>query len=168
MSHNSPYPLVRPYYKGQHSREEDEKLAEELFFGTTVRDKKTGRDCHQYPPERSPYERQGVEALCRLLSFGCEDLKPEILGGLLASLDPSGSFERRLVFKSRKRKRPADSRTDLQIFFQVKSLERAGWPTEAAVAQVMKKFGISRETVYRARKRIRRASPWLESPWVEI
>jgi len=37
---SSPYPLLRPYYKG-HSREEDEKLSNELFYGTsTVVDKK--------------------------------------------------------------------------------------------------------------------------------
>lgn len=99
MSGPYPYP-PRPYSKG-YSREEDEKLAEELFYGTTVRDK-TGRDCHRYPSENSPHERQGVEALCRLLLFS--DLPSEIIGGLLCSLDSGGSFGRRLVFKPRKKK----------------------------------------------------------------
>jgi hypothetical protein len=165
MSEHGPYPLLRPYYKG-HSREEDEKLAEELFYGITVRDEKTGRDCHQYPPEDSPHERQGVEALCRLLLSS--DLAPGVLGGLVSSLDLRGSFGRRLVFKPRGRKQPADSPTDLQIFFFVLSLERTGLKTEAAVALAQEKFGLSRETVYRARKRISREDPWLKSPWVEI
>ena len=162
MSNHSPYPLLRPYYKG-HSREEDEKLAEELFYGIMVRDKKTGRDCHRYPPENSLRERQGVEALCRLLSFSCQELEPMILGGLLGSLDFNGSFGRRLVFKPRrKRKRPTDAPTDLQITLYVQSLHRAGWGIDAAVADAEKKFGRSRKTVYAAMKRIKRESPWLE------
>lgn len=155
MSGPYPYP-PRPYSKG-YSREEDEKLAEELFYGTTVRDK-TGRDCHRYPSENSPHERQGVEALCRLLLFS--DLPSEIIGGLLCSLDSGGSFGRRLVFKPRKRKRPADSRTDLQIALYVGNLVRIGM--KKPINQAMVKFGISRETVFRAKRRIKRESPWLK------
>jgi hypothetical protein len=153
----NPYP--RPYYKG-HSREQDEKLASELFYGTTVRDKKTGRDCHQYPPENSPHERQGVEALCRLLLRDCQDLSPDVSAGLLASLDLDGSFGRRLVFKPRKRKRPADSATDLQIALYVQSLKRAGVKKSAEYAA--DKFHLSRKTVFEAMKRIRAESPWLK------
>jgi hypothetical protein len=152
----------RPYYKG-HRRQQDEKLAEKLFFGTTVRDKKTGRDCHRYPPENSPHERQGVEALCRLLLFNCQDLGAEILGGLLCSLDLDGSFGRRLVFKRRKRKRPAGFATDLQIALFMQSLRRAGWPIEAAVERATKEFKLSRKSVYAARKRIRTESAWLKA-----
>jgi hypothetical protein len=122
MTERNPHALLRPYFK-EYSREQDEKLAEELFYGTTVRDKKTGRDCHRYPLEESADERRGLDALCRLLVFG--DLAPDILGGLLCSLDPDGSFGRRLVFKPRKRKRRADSATDLQIALHVRSLYRS-------------------------------------------
>ena len=152
MSGPYPYP-PRPYSKG-FSREEDEKLAEELFYGTTVRDK-TGRDCHRYPSEDSLH----VEALCRLLLFS--DLPSEIIGGLLCSLDKGGSFGRRLVFKQRKRKRPVGAATDLQITLYVQSLKRAEWPVDAAVANAEKKFGLSRKGVYGARKRIKAESPWL-------
>lgn len=160
MSGRSPYP--RPYHKG-HSRAQDEKLAGELFYGTTVRNEKTGRDCHLYPPENSPHERQGVEALGRLLLCDCQDLSPDVLGGLLASLDLGGSFGRRLLFKPRKRKRPAGAATDLQIFFYVQSLEHAGWKTESAVQSAMDKFDLSRNAVYEARARIRRENPDFEA-----
>jgi hypothetical protein len=159
VSGRSPYPLLRPHYK-RHSREEDERLAEELFYGTTVRDQKTGRDCHQYPPKNSPHERQAFDALQRLLISS--DLPPGVLGGLLCALDLDGSFGRRLVFKPRKRKRSADSPTDLQITLHVGRLHRAGWKIDAAVADAEKKFGRSRKTVYAAMKRIKRESPWLE------
>jgi hypothetical protein len=130
-----------------------------LFYGTTVRDK-IGRDCHRYPSENSPHERQGVEALCRLLSFS--DLPSEIIGGLLCSLDSGGSFGRRLVFKRRKRKRPVGAATDLQIYFYVQSLERAGLKTEAAVKYAEDKFHLSRNAVFEARARIRRENPGFE------
>ena len=158
---SSPYPLLRPYYKG-FSREEDEKLAKELFYGTTARNEKTGRDCHQYSPKDGPQERRGLEALCRLLCVNCGDLDSEILGGLVASLDPGGSFGRRLVFELRKRKRPAGSATDLQIFLYVEGRIRTGQQVEAAVADAMANFGLSRKTVFAARQRIQRESPWLK------
>jgi len=158
MTERNPYALLRPYYKG-HDLEQDEKLAEELFYGTTVRDKKTGRDCHRYPPEDSADERRGLEALCRLLVFS--DLAPDILSGLLCSLDPVGSFGRRLVFKQRKRKRRADSATDLQIALHIRSLYRRLGKKESAVRQAMKDFDLSRNAVFEAMARIRAESPWL-------
>jgi hypothetical protein len=154
---SSPYP--RTYYKG-YSREEDEKLAEELFYGTMVRDK-TGRDCHQYLPEGSPQERQAFDALQRLLVFS--DLAPGVLAGLVCSLDLDGSFGRRLVFKPRKRKRPVGAATDLQIFFYVQSLERAGVKIESAVQSAMDNFGYSRNAIFEARARIRRENPEFEA-----
>jgi hypothetical protein len=150
----SPYP--RTYYK-DYSSEEDEKLAEELFYGTMVRDKKTGRDCHEYLPEGSPQERQAFDALQRLLTFS--DLPSGVLAGLVCSLDPGGSFGRRLVFKRRKRKRPVGAATDLQIFFYVQSLERAGLKIESAIQYAMDNFDLSRNAVFEARARIRRENP---------
>jgi len=85
-----------------------------------------------------------------------------ILGGLVASLDPGGSFGRRLVFEPRKRKRPADSATDLQIALHVRSLHHRLGKKEAAVTQAMADFDLSRKTVFEAMKRIRAESPWLE------
>ena len=162
MSGRSPYP-DDPFYKG-HSRDEDEKLAEKLFYGTMVHDQKTGRDYHRYPPENSPHERQGVEALCRLLMFSCQDnLEPGILAGLLCSLDLGGSLGRRLVFKPRKRKRPVGAATDLQVYFYVQSLERPrGMKTKSAVQYAIDKFHLSRNAVFEARARIRRENPGFE------
>jgi hypothetical protein len=72
MSQDSPYPrAVRAYWKG-YSREQDKRLAKKLFYGTTVRDK-TGRDHHRYLPEDGPEEREGFEALRRLLFYGWND-----------------------------------------------------------------------------------------------
>jgi hypothetical protein len=158
LNDRSPYPsLPRPYYKG-HNREQDEKLAEELFYGTMVHDKKTGRDCHYYLPEGSPQERQAIEALQRLMSFSCGDLSPEILAGLFCSLDLDGSFGRRLIFKSRKRKRRADAATDLQIALYVS----ARGNDKGAVMDAMNEFNLSRKTIFAARKRIRKERPWFK------
>jgi hypothetical protein len=66
---SSPFP--RTYWAG-FNRQEDEKLAEQLFYGITVRDEKTGRMHHKYLPNNSPHARQGVEALQRLLLFSCQ------------------------------------------------------------------------------------------------
>jgi hypothetical protein len=75
VSAHGPYPVLRPYYKG-HSREEDEKLAEKLFFGTSSIDKKTSRERHDYLLVGGPDERRAFEALERLLVYSCGDLKP--------------------------------------------------------------------------------------------
>ena len=121
----SPYPNpVRPYYKG-HNREEDERSARDLFFGTSSIE--AGRECHRYPAEGSEDERGAIEALERLLICSCGDLDPEILGGLLSALERGGSFERRIVFKTKKKK-PAGKPTDLQIALHVGRLHhRPGW-----------------------------------------
>jgi hypothetical protein len=156
MNDRSPYPsLPRPYYKG-HNREEDEKLAEELFYGTMVRDKKTGRDCHYYLPEDSPRERQALDALLRLLNFS--DLSPGVLAGLYCSLNLDGSFGRQLVFKSRKRKRRADAATDLQIALYVS----ARGNDKGAIMDAMSEFNLSRKAIFAARKRVRLENPGLK------
>ena len=157
----SVYPhAIRPYYKG-HSREEDEKLVDELFFGTsTIIDEKTARCRHEYLPAGGSHERRAIEALERLLAFSRGDLNPDILAGLLCSLDPGGSFGRRLVFKRRKRMRAADAATDLQIALYVQSLHRL--EVTKAAEWAAEKFDVSRKTVYKALKRIRRESSWLK------
>jgi len=161
MSSQNPYPLVRPYYK-RHSREKDEKLARELFYGTSIIDKKTGRQRHYYPLEGSQDEQAAFEAVQRLLIFSCTDLDEEILGGLYASLDRGGSFGRRLIFE-KKRKQRADSSDHLTVAMSVWSLHRAGWGIDAAVADAEKKYKVSRKTVYVALARIKRENPGLEN-----
>jgi hypothetical protein len=161
MSSRSPYPsLPRPYYKG-HNREEDEKLAKKLFYGTTVRDKKTGLDYWRYPPQNSQHEHQNVEALCRLLS-NCQGLEPTILAALVCSLRSGSGFGRRLVFKSRKRGRPGGSLADFQIAMYVAFHRRNGENTKIAVLNAIDEFGITRKTVFAAIKRAKTQSPWLK------
>ena len=146
---NSPYPRTPRAYWDGFSREQDEKLAEQLFYGITVHNKKTGRMHHKYLSNNSPHKRQSFEALQRLLLFSCEDLAPSILIALLGSLDSDGSVWGRLVFK-RPMKGRKDPAADFQIDFEV---EHSGLKTEAAVRQAMAKFGLSRKAVFEARKR---------------
>jgi hypothetical protein len=156
---SSPYPLLRPYWKG-HSREEDEKLAKELFYGTTATNKETGRHYHHYPLADGPHERRALEALRRLLLFDCyKVLEPRIFAALCCSLDPNSDFERRLIFKGRKKGRRHDFAADSQIDVHVLGLRRMGWPSDAAVKDAEKKFGLSRKAVYEARKRV---NSWLK------
>jgi len=149
------YPrAVRPYWKS-HSREQDEKLAKDLFFGTSTINKKTGRWYSYYLPKDSPDERHAFEALRRLLSHSCGDLEPAIFAALLNSLNSKS--KRRLVFKNRKRGK-SDHAADLDIHIRVEGLIHAGWPTEAAVAQVGKDLGgLSRKAIYAARSRVKQS-----------
>jgi hypothetical protein len=164
MSAHGPYPALRPYWEG-YSREQDEKLAQQLLYGITVRNEKSGRMRHKYLPKNSPHERQGFEALQRLLLFSCQDLAPSISIALLSSLDPDGSVWGRLVFKRPKKGRK-DVASDFQIDFEVEHLIRDEWKPEAAVREVMAKFGLSRKAVYEARKRAKdiRDKPLLQFP----
>jgi hypothetical protein len=153
MNDRSPYPsLPRPYYKG-HNREQDEKLAKELFYGTVVRNKKTGLDYYCYPPQNSQHELQDVEALCRLLS-NCQGLEPTILAALVCSLRSGSDFERRLIFKSRrKRGRPVGSLADFQIAMYVAVRHLNGLNTKLAVMDAKDEFGVTQKTVFAAIKR---------------
>ena len=159
MSQRGPYPLVRPYYKG-HSREEDEKLAKELFYGTSTIDKKTSRSRHDYLLADSPDERRAFEALRRLMLFSCQDLDPAILEGLLCSLDSGGSFERRLVFQFRKKGKRSDFAADLDVAAYVGGLIHGGQKKEAAVKRAEDKFGLKRKAVFAAIKRFN--ASWLK------
>jgi hypothetical protein len=134
------------------SAKSKEKLATQLFYGITVPNKKTGRMRHKYLSNNSPHEREGFEALQRLLLFSCQDLPTPISIALLGTLDPDGSVWGRLVFKRRKKGRQ-DVVADFQIEFDYEHLISGGWKPEAAVKQVMEKFGLSRKAVYAARKR---------------
>src|SRR5262245_27304379 len=98
---SSPY-RQRDYYP-EFSREEDERLADELFQGTLTKNKKTGRVRHDYLPADGPDERRAIEALQRLLLSDCGDLDIGILAAIVSSFNRDGSFGRRLVFEPRKR-----------------------------------------------------------------
>ena len=76
------------YWKGC-SREEDEAIAEELFFGRTIRDK-SGKAKKEYPVQDSKRERSAKEALIRLLTYDCGIAGNEILG--LARRDAGGEL----------------------------------------------------------------------------
>ena len=136
----SPYPRApRAYWKG-YSRKQDEKLASELFYGTFATNKQSGRDHHHYPLAGSPHECRALEALRRLLFYGCKDLEPTIFAALCCSLDPNSGFERRLVFKARKKGRRHDFAADSQIDVHVLWRRAVGWPAEAAVSVRPKTF----------------------------
>src|SRR5262245_4520196 len=92
-----------PYWE-KYSREKDEELAAEFFYGrNTIINEKTGRLRHDYLPADGPDERRAINALMRLLIYSCgEDLDLKILVGLWNSIAPDGASERRLIFKRRK------------------------------------------------------------------
>jgi hypothetical protein len=159
MSGHSPYP--RPYYKG-HNRAQDEKLANELFYGASAINKKTGRWHSHYLSAGSPEERRALDALRRLLSFSCGDLDPAILEGLLGSLDSRGGLARQLAFKYRKKGKRHDFAADLDVAMRVGALVRAGEQTEAAVAKVREELGLSRKAVFAAIKRFNDTAFWLK------
>jgi hypothetical protein len=162
MTDRNPYALPRPYHAG-YSRKQDERLAEQLFYGITVRNEKTGRLRHKFLSNNSPQERQGFEALERLLFFSCQDLAPSILIALLSTLDPSGGVGGRLVFKRRKRGK-RDTAADFQIDFEVEHLKNyKRWKPEAAVKSVGDKFGLQRSAVFEAIARNRKRLKSLES-----
>jgi hypothetical protein len=156
----------RPYYKG-FSRKEDEKLANELFYGTSTIDKKTGRERDDYPPVDSPEEHRAIEALQRLL-WTSKNLDEGVLIGLTTALEPGGSRGRRLVFKPRKSKKKAGYPSDLEIALYVRSL---GPDAKKAAQQAVVHFGLkakyAKKGVYDALKRVRIECPWLtQEDWM--
>jgi hypothetical protein len=159
MSNHSPYPLLRPYWKG-HSREEDKKLAKELLYGSSTINKKTGRCQSYYPVAGGPHEYRAFEALRRLLCFSCRDLEPEILAGLVCALDSRGSFERRLVFQFRKKGNRHDFAADLEIAMYVEGLIRVG--QKKPIEHAMANFNLSRKTVFAAIRRFKNRASWLK------
>jgi hypothetical protein len=140
-----------PYWKG-HSRKEDEQLAEQLFFGTTVRGK-SGRAQKEYLKKDSVDERSAREALVRLLSRDdCVDTK--VL--LCDALRSTGKGERRLVFQSRNKGKRPDLSSDFSVAFHVRRLGNEGVKVEAAVHDAMQKFGLSRKAVFECIKRVKK------------
>jgi hypothetical protein len=139
------------YWKG-YSREQDLKLVRTLFFGTAICDEK-GRDRHGYWAAGSPEEREGLEALQRLLMR--EDL--EAIAMVCCAFDPDSKVPRRLVFKQ-KRKGRADPTADSQIAIRVLALKCLyGIKPEAAIKQAEDEFGLERAAVFRAIARNKKA-----------
>jgi hypothetical protein len=140
-----------PYWKG-YSRKEDEELAEQLFFGRTVRDK-TSRAKKRYLTKDSVDERSAREALVRLLSRNdCVHIK--VL--LCDALKSDGKGERRLVFQSRNKGKRSDISADFTVAFHVRLLTNDGAPVESAVRDAMQKFGLSRKAVFECYKRAKK------------
>jgi hypothetical protein len=130
MSQDSPFPrMPRPYWKG-YSREQDLKLMRELFFGTAIPDN-GGRERHGYWDAGSPQQREGLEALRRLLSS--KDL--EAIAMVCCAFDPDSKVPRRLMFKNKKKEGRADHIADSQIAVTVLALESLyGIKPEAAIS----------------------------------
>jgi hypothetical protein len=145
-------PTPTPYWKG-YSREEDEELAERLFFGKTVRDK-TGRAQKKYLTKDSVDERAAREALVRLLSRDdCVDIR--VL--LCDALSSAGKGKRRLVFQSRKKGKHPDISADFAVALHVRRLGNDGVPVESAVHDAMQKFGLSRKAVFECIRRVKKS-----------
>jgi hypothetical protein len=157
---SGPYPLARPYWKG-YSREQDKKLVEELFYGSSGINQKSGRWQSHYLVAGGPDERRAFEALRRLLA-SCQGLEPEILAGLLLALDSRGGFERRLVFQFRKKGKRSDFAADAEIAMYVEGLVRRGVKKEAAVSHAMADLHLSRKTIFAAIKRFKNKASWLK------
>jgi hypothetical protein len=157
VSH-SPLPsVVRRYFKG-YNREQDEEVAKVLFYGTLTFNEKTRRWRRRYLTEDSSDERRGFEALRRLLFTLYEDLDSSILAALACSLDPnSSSFERRLVFKFRKKGNRRDTGTDQEVADFVATRRDIGrLKNESAIQEAMTAFHLSRSAVFKAIDRAKR------------
>jgi hypothetical protein len=157
MTARNPYALLhaqlRPYWKG-YSHEQDLKLMRRLFFGTAIPDKR-GRERHGYWNAGSPQEREGFEALQRLLS----DSDQEAIAVLCNALSPDNKAPRQLVFKQKQRGR-ADPTADSQIAVRVLALESLyGTKPESVIKQVQDEFGLSRSSVLRAVARNKKNFP---------
>ena len=98
MTDHNPYAaLLRAHYWEGYSRGQDLKLMRTLFFGTAISDEK-GRERHGYWAAGSLQEREGLEALRRLLMH--KDI--EAIAVVCSAFEPDSEVPRRLVFKNKK------------------------------------------------------------------
>ena len=149
----NPVPSPPAYWKG-YSRKEDEELAEELFFGRTVRGK-TGRTNKEYLVTDSPRERAAVEALVRLLS---RDDCMEIKALLFDALKSDGKAERRLVFQFRRKGKRSNLSANFAVALWVATrVTKDRWQVKAAVSEAMSEFGLSRKAVFAAIQRAKKS-----------
>jgi hypothetical protein len=162
------FPVEEPYWKG-HDRETDEKLAKELIFGILIpatisqpvgkkprtRRPFVTREClrHEYLKHDSEREKEARRAFCRLLMHS--NPSPEILAAAVVMLSPDVATARQLVFQFRKRKPRHNRGLDLSI---ERYIAERGDKVEAAVADTMKAFGLTRKAVFDARRRARKGA----------
>ena len=163
------------YWRG-HDRKEDEALVKRLFCGSAIIAKsgpKAGRSQHRYYAADGAQERRAFAALRRVLSWAANapnpwpvrainSVDPVILALLVCSLDPDNDVtDRRLVFQFRRRGKPTDSSADLQVAIRVAGCVRAGQKKEAAIAEAMESYGLSRKAVFDVLRRVGRSMPGL-------
>lgn len=136
----------------------DEQLVHELLYGQMTRDRKR-RPRRKYPTGGSKKEGHAMEALARvlarLLTLADRPVSDSILLGVLAALDPAGGGDRRIVFRLRKKGRTSDETGNAIIHAYVSDRAQGGnqVKVEAAVAEAMKEFGLSRSAIFRAIER---------------
>jgi hypothetical protein len=130
------FPPPAPRYWKGFDQEKDRQLAEELYTS-------------QLEPN-SKRERSARHALARLLTYYVKDENAlEITVPLCMALLERGDL--RLIFKRRKGKPKSNSWFEIAFFVGVR--RNTGLKNEAAVAEAMAKFRVSRATVFKALKR---------------
>jgi hypothetical protein len=152
-THSNPFvPSTRAYWTG-FSRENDEVIAMQLFFGRRGHDKK-GRVKKEYLVQDSPPERLAREALVRLLTyFTTKEAPIDVIAALCSAL--RGSAERRLVFKFQKKGNRPDLSGDIAVTLLVDRRRQEGVKVESAVREAMDVFDLSRKAVFAAIKRVK-------------
>ncbi len=152
-------PFVPRLYWENHNREEDEGLAQELFFGRTVNDK-TGRTKIEYPVQGSKRERSAKEALIRLLTHHSDVAGIKVVGDLCDALKGEGKGERRLVFQFRQKGKRRNLSGDYAVALYVATKGMKDGSVEAAVSEAMSFFGLSRKAVFAKMQRVKN---WMKS-----
>jgi hypothetical protein len=149
----------RPYWRG-YDQEEDESLAEKLFFGRSVIDA-AGREKQEYLVKNSPQERSAREALARVVAYYSGGDGPLVMSLLCCALmNANNAKVQRIDFKSGNKRGGGRSNpyADLQIYHHYRGLKPGRGEGKAAIYNTMQKFGRSRKAVFaaiqRAKKRL--------------
>jgi hypothetical protein len=107
--------------------------------------------------EYNPWERYGAEALSDA-AFDHEmeqeffsELAAKLIAGSRGDNVTFSSNEFEMLLKLVRQHRPAVNNSQIALYSR--RLEIDGWQTKAAVAETMKNFNVSRQTVFSARKR---------------
>jgi hypothetical protein len=131
----------------------DEDLAFEFLGGQMVREP-NGQITHRYLERGSDRERQARAALSRLLRNHDRELAVGIRWRLAALLGADHAHEpREIVIQPRKRGKQPDYHIDVQIAHDVAAAAVEGVQIEAAIADAMRHYGVSRSRAFRAWKK---------------
>jgi hypothetical protein len=132
-------------------RTDDERLAMEFLSGCYIREP-NGRESHRYLESASEEELNARAALIRLIFRS--NLNEDIRITLGALLNPVNShFEpRELIFRFRSRGKRPDPVRDIQLATDVAFKVAAGVKVEAAIEEMMARYGVKRPTAFRAWK----------------